>query len=278
MAHELYKVRETNHADISFNLLYVTRSKYGKDWHSTTHSHHFTELFYIVSGKGFFLLPDYEIPVKENDLVIINPHIEHTEKSNPQDSLEYIAIGIEGIAFTIPEEKKKTNIGLFTYQGEQQSILFYLNRLVDEAQKGDVYYEHICKNIIEILIYKLRREKNVLINKQDSYRINQYVALIKHYIHQNFRDPITLDELAQVANINKYYLAHIFKDDVGVSPIGYLNQKRIQEAKTLLETTNYTISEIARFNGFSSQSFFSQAFKRETGMTPSTYRKQNLHI
>jgi transcriptional regulator GlxA family with amidase domain len=83
--------------------------------------------------------------------------------------------------------------------------------------------------------------------------------------------------LAGVGNINKYYLAHTFKQDIGVSPIEYLNQIRIKEAQTLLETTNYTIAEIARFNGFSSQSFFSQAFKREVNQTPSEHRKQFRH-
>lgn len=274
MAHELYKVEEPSKTKIPFKLLYITKSKYGKDWHSTKHSHHFTELFYIVSGKGAFVLSDREIPVKENDLVIINPNIEHTEKSNEKDSLEYIALGLEGIAFSIPEEKKKTNVGLFTYRGDSGNVLFYLNKLVEEAKNENIFYEPICHNIIELLIYKLRRDKNILVEDKKSKRLNHSVALVKHYINQNFRNPITLDKLARVAHINKYYLAHIFKEEVGISPIGYLNNVRIREAKNLLETTDLTIGEIALFNGFSSQSYFTQSFKRNTGRTPSEYRRK----
>lgn len=80
--------------------------------------------------------------------------------------------------------------------------------------------------------------------------------------------------LAKLGHLNKYYLAHTFKKDMGISPIEYLNQVRIREAKILLETTNYSIADIAAFIGFSSQSFFAQAFKRATNQTPSKYRKE----
>src|SRR5690625_5175622 len=271
MSHEVYKMNGAQKSQVPFKLLYIAHSEYDKGWHSTSHTHHFTELFYIVSGKGAFILPDREIPVQENDLVIINPNIEHTEKSNKQDSLEYIALGLEGITFSLPKEDSQ--IGLFTYQGDREDILFYLNKLLQEVKDGNDDFEIICQNIIEILVIKLRRAKNILIQNNKPKQINQSVSLVKHYINQNYREQITLDMLAKVENINKYYLAHTFKQDIGISPIEYLNQVRIKEAKTLLETTNYTIAEIARFNGFSSQSFFTQVFKREVDQTPTEYRK-----
>jgi|SRR5690625_1021870 len=272
MAHEVYKMDGYDKSLAPFKLLYITHSEYDKGWNSTSHTHHFTELFYIVSGKGAFILPDQEIPVKENDLVIINPNVEHTEKSNEKDSLEYIALGLEGISFTLPEDDSQ--IGLFTYQGERDDILFYLKKLLYEVKNNELDFDVVCQNIIEILVVKLRRAKHVTIQKNKPKRMNRSVALVQHYINQNYTDALTLDILAKVGNINKYYLAHIFKEDVGISPIEYLNHIRMKEAKNLLETTNYTIEEVARFNGFSSQSFFSQAFRREMDQTPSEYRKQ----
>ena len=272
MSHEVYTMHDFKKSQAPFKLLYITHSEYDKGWHSTSHTHHFTELFYIVSGKGAFVLPNEEIPVKENDLVIINPNIEHTEKSNEQDSLEYIALGLEGISFSLPIEESP--IGLFTYQGDREDILFFLKKLLHEVKNNENNFEIVCQNIIEILIVKLRRKKNITVTKETTQRrINQSVALVKHYINHNYSDPITLDSLAKIGNINKYYLSHTFKEDIGISPIEYLNQVRIKEAMTLLETTDFTIAEIARFNGFSSQSFFTQVFKREVDQTPTEYRK-----
>ena len=275
MSHAMYRLTDFPSEALPFKLLYVTHSEYDKGWHGTSHTHHFTELFYIVKGIGSFVLPDHEVSVKENDLVIINPNVEHTERSNEKDSLEYIALGIEGISFLLPDEDE-SRIGLFTYQGDREDILFYLHKLLREVQQIDDNYEIICRNIIEILIIKLRRSKEITIESNEPKNLNQSVALVQHYINQNFRDPITLDILAKVGNINKYYLAHIFKEELDMSPIEYLIQVRINEAKNLLETTSYTIAEVARFNGFSSQSFFSQAFKRETKLTPSKYRNNAL--
>lgn len=273
MSYEVYKVKNYPINKMRFKLLYITRSEYDKGWHSTQHSHHFTELFYIVKGQGSFILPDNEIPVKENDLVIINPNVEHTEKSNWKDSLEYIALGVEGFSFSLADEKE-SQMGLFTYQGDREDILFYLNKLLDEIQNNHEEYEVICQNIIEILIVKLRRGKKFTIKKTESKNINKATAFIKYYINQNYRDPITLATLAEVGHINKYYLAHTFKEDMGISPIEYLNRIRIREAKILLDTTDYNIAEIAAIIGFSSQSFFTQAFKRSTNQTPTAYRKE----
>ncbi|MGX9929939.1 AraC family transcriptional regulator [Virgibacillus salarius] len=273
MSYEVYKVKEFATRNVPFKLLYITHSEYDRGWHSTKHTHHFTELFYIVKGKGSFLLSNHEIPVKENDLVIINPNVEHTEKSNLYDSLEYIALGIEGLTFAHVKENS-SQMGLYTYQGDRENILFYLHSLLNEVQQGNEEYEVICQNIIEILMVKLRRGKMLEIQKTEPQNINKAAAFIMYYINQNYREPITLDTLAEIGHINKYYLAHTFKKDMGISPIEYLNQVRIREAKILLDTTDYHIGNIAEFTGFSSQSFFTQAFKRATNQTPSAYRRQ----
>src|SRR5699024_505305 len=170
MSHEVYQMKEPSSEKLSFKLLYITQSEYDKGWHSTSHTHHFTELFYIVKGKGAFILPDKEVPVQENGLVIINPNTEHTERSNEKDSLEYIAIGIEGVSLSLPDETNAhitsgAHISLYTYREERQDVFFYFNRLLEEVQQSQEAFDIICQNIIEILIIKLRRGKKFTIQK-----------------------------------------------------------------------------------------------------------------
>ena len=73
-------------------LLYVSTSKYEGDWQSILHSHPFSELFYVVRGSGSFVTEGTEFPVSKNDLVIINPHVQHTERSLQTTPLEYIVL------------------------------------------------------------------------------------------------------------------------------------------------------------------------------------------
>lgn len=96
---------------------------------------------------------------------------------------------------------------------------------------------------------------------------------MEQYINDHYAQDITLETLSSLVHINKYYLVHAFKSYKGISPINYLLQKRVEEARHLLDTTNYPVTKIAQIAGFSSQSYFSQAFKRMTGISPNAYRK-----
>ena len=59
-------------------LLYITSSSYEGNWPSYLHSHNFTELFYVCSGSGSFLIEDQSYPIKKDDLIIVNPNVSHT--------------------------------------------------------------------------------------------------------------------------------------------------------------------------------------------------------
>ena len=82
-----------------------------------------------------------------------------------------------------------------------------------------------------------------------------------------------MEQLAQFSHVHKYYLVHAFSNVYGISPINYLMRARIEKAKTLLSTTDFSLSVISRSCGFSSSSYFSQTFKKVAGVSPSSYRK-----
>lgn len=259
-------------------LLYVSTSRYEGDWHSTLHTHYFAELFYVISGSGNFLVEDKTFLVKENDLVMINPNVEHTEKSFNASPLEYIVLGIEGLAFTFGGEGENKNYKVYNYKDNKQQILFYLTILLKESEEQKPEYEFVCQSLLEVLLVQLIRYAdyslsvtNVLLSK----KMNKECSVIKRYIDSYYAENITLDSLSQMTHMNKYYLIHAFTKYTGLSPINYLNQRRIQEGKNLLETTNYSIGQISNILGFSSQSYFSQSFKNELGMSPNEYRKKS---
>ncbi|KOO51602.1 helix-turn-helix transcriptional regulator [Viridibacillus arvi] len=272
MSNDIYEVPQSHRDHFQVKLLYVTKSKYDKDWHSITHTHHFTEILYILKGKGTFIFSNKEVHVTEHDLIVVNPHVEHTEKSTTDLPLEYIALGIQGLAFTSPDDSN-LQVTFCNYKQEQESYLFYLHQLIEEVEKQHEGYELIAHNILEILLLKIMRKKAFTLEETSTQIMSKNLVFIKNYIKQHFREAINLDTLAEIIHINKYYLAHSFKKSVGISPIEYLIQTRIRESKILLETTNYSISDISTITGFSSQSFFSQSFKRVTKLSPSQYRK-----
>lgn len=93
------------------------------------------------------------------------------------------------------------------------------------------------------------------------------------YIDEHFRENLRLETVAAYVGLNPSYLSTIFNRELKISFSGYLTQKRIEEASILLIRTNDSLSEIAAKAGFENQSYFSQSFRKHTGMTPKQYRK-----
>ncbi len=96
------------------------------------------------------------------------------------------------------------------------------------------------------------------------------------YIQQHYDQPkISLSDVAEVAHLSPSHLAHILKETLGVSYKQYLTAQRMDAAKRLLQTTEWTIDVIAEQVGYPNVTNFYRLFQRETGQTPSAYRKQD---
>jgi AraC-like DNA-binding protein len=97
-------------------------------------------------------------------------------------------------------------------------------------------------------------------------------TMIRRYIDNHYKEPLTLDLLAEKANVNKYYLSHMYKEAYSISPISYMIACRIKEGKRLLADTDLPLSQISSILGFSSPSYFSQSFRKAEGVSPLEYR------
>nr|WP_307990774.1 AraC family transcriptional regulator [uncultured Niameybacter sp.] len=255
-------------------LLYVSESIFEEDWSSFLHTHQFVELFYILNGEGHFCIEGEKHFVKKDSVIIINPHVLHTEVSEPSFPLEYIAIGAEGISFNFESEGNPQNYGIYHYTKKQEDIYFCFKRLLYEVENKEKHFEHLCEHLIEMLAYYLMRSSKLLVGTSIDQNETVECHKVKRYIEKNCLKPLTLEDLAGVAHINKYYLVHSFTKIYGISPISYLIEKKIQVAKELLTTTDHSILEISQLIGCSSQSYFSQIFKKACGRPPAVYRKQ----
>lgn len=273
MSNRCYSFEETEFKKLDVQLLYITQARYDLDWHSTEHIHHFTELFYVLHGSGYFLVENEKFPVTENDLVIVNPNVSHTEMGSSENPLKYIVLGISGLIFKDDVMNTAYNYSIHNFNNSKEDFLFYLKMLVKEVDGKEEGFETICQNLLESLILNLIRRTHNKIAIAPSKKITKECRFVEQYIDEHFTENITLQKLSELTYLNKYYLVHSFKEYNGTSPINYLINRRISEAKHLLETTNHSIAKIAIAVGFSSQSYFSQVFKRETNMTPNEWRK-----
>jgi len=276
MSNERYLMMESDIKSLSFQLESITKSKYDSDWHSTLHTHPFTELFYVVDGKGEFNIQGQRFPVKANDFVIINPQVEHTELSSPDEPLEYIVLGINGLSFSnlTPVSEGGHPFSFFNLRDEQKDILRYLNAMVQEATSQSMSYELVCHNLLEILLIKILRHQHFDLEVGKQSKATKDISFIKHYLETYYHESIQLEDLASMTHLSRFYISHSFKKEIGMSPMEYLIAIRIKESKILLRTTNYSISQVADIVGFTTPTYFSKQFRKSTGISPTDYREQ----
>ena len=276
MSNERYLMMESDIKSLSFQLESITKSKYDSDWHSTLHTHPFTELFYVVDGKGVFNIQGQRFPVKANDFVIINPQVEHTELSSPDEPLEYIVLGINGLSFSnlTPVSEGGHPFSFFNLRDEQKDILRYLNAMVQEATSQSMSYELVCHNLLEILLIKILRHQHFDLEVGKQSKATKDISFIKHYLETYYHESIQLEDLASMTHLSRFYISHSFKKEIGMSPMEYLIAIRIKESKILLRTTNYSISQVADIVGFTTPTYFSKQFRKSTGISPTDYREQ----
>lgn len=273
--HYAFNMVKEKQSQDQMKLRNVASAKYGGDWHSIPHSHSYTELFYIIGGDGKFQIDDERFPVQAHNLVIVNPNIIHTELSYEAHPLEYIVLGIEGLEITILGSSE-SRYCIYTFSASNK-VLTCMQSILREMQDCELEHQMVCQAYMDILVVQLMRSSGVSMTRvSEASTGNRLCASTRHYIEHHYKERLSLDDLAEIANVNKYYLAHAFKEEYGISPISHLIACRITASKRLLAETDLSLSQIAGILGFSSASYFSQSFRKAEGISPAEYRKANM--
>jgi len=101
------------------------------------------------------------------------------------------------------------------------------------------------------------------------------IERITSYVEDNLDRMIGLAELAALVNVSRFHFARLFKQSTGVSPIGFVEQRRIERARMLIAETDTSLAEVALATGYSDQSHFTRRFHRLTGGTPAAFAREH---
>ncbi|WP_085506326.1 helix-turn-helix domain-containing protein [Thalassobacillus devorans] len=139
----------------------------------------------------------------------------------------------------------------------------YLNKIEAIRSPRDISeLEHM---MLEDFIHTVEQADNL----PYSPVINKAIA----YIHDHILSDLTLEEISRECYVSPSYLSHLFKREVGVSIVQFINEKRIDESKYFLLHTSTSISDIAKLFQFCNQSYYTSVFKKYVKQTPRQYRE-----
>ena len=107
-------------------------------------------------------------------------------------------------------------------------------------------------------------------------RSSLHIAVCLDYIYDHLHTHITAEQLAKLTGLNISYLSRLFKKETGQTISNYIRDKKIETAKNMLLYSDFSPSEIASILAFPSQSYFTEVFRKTTGVTPRKYQKSFL--
>ncbi len=154
-----------------------------------------------------------------------------------------------------------------------------LDLIISEFNSKEIAYELFIKTEVEKL-FAIMIRFNIYFNSENCNNITlenkKIINSMWKFIKVNYRNKITLDEIAQALNINKYYFCRLVKNLTGKSFTQLLNIHRVYHSKELLQETNLPVTEISEICGFSNQSNFNRIYLKNIGNTPTETRKGKL--
>ena len=251
------------------------------------HSHDFLEINYVRDGTGFYLIEEKEYEIHRGDIFIINNQERHMAVHDDGLELEVIVFdpGLlweqrQGYQFLEPFFNKSAAFTNCIREGtpgydQLQEALSYIRAEYGKKEPG---WELFVKSWTQLFMARLYRIYLKIQDEEGSgasrHKIFSRLQPVVDYIHEHYLEPIELDDLVNVAMMNKSYLCSCFKSIMHMRIFEYIDQLRIDRACILLSTTSNTITEIAMMSGFNSVSYFNRVFRRGRDMSPGQYRKQ----
>ena len=95
----------------------------------------------------------------------------------------------------------------------------------------------------------------------------------RDYIRKHYRDKIYLEDIAQALDLSPSYLSRLFRKETGICIQDAINEERVYRASNLLRYSDLSLTQIAHYVGFPSQSYMGKIFKQRKNMTPMAYRE-----
>lgn len=210
-----------------------------------------------LTGNAVFYQKNKQYPVSPASLLYIPSDVAYSQESDGEETLIAIHLNILNYG--------SKSLAVSENPSEKVTALFL--KIYELWSSKCQNYKYLCT----ALLYELFAE--ISHGKEDQYKDYPFLKKSVDYINENYKEPIGVGSLADMSGVSENYYRRVFGRCMGLSPLKYINAKRIDAAKALIVSGYYRMAEVSEMCGFSEHKYFCSVFKKETGMTPSDYAK-----
>lgn len=230
-------------------------------------------IHHILSGSGCYCTGNVSKHLEEGDTFILYPGVELRYQADADKPWEYAWAGFMGAdAASLIRNTEFSRETPYILKGRipTEKIRDGLERIYNA--KGNTYEAAVAMtgemySLLAVFMHYAEHEE-----KEKAIQLT-YAEKAESYIETNYSYPITVEEIASYVGISRSHLFRSFQNYMNRSPKEYLTEYRIKQACRLLRETDLSVSAIAYSVGFENNLYFSKAFRKQKGESPSEYRK-----
>lgn len=232
------------------------------------------QLLYVASGKAHFYIKGQEVIVTAGNMVLYQlkqeMHYEYFGKDKPEVYWVHFTGGQVRSILKRHDVPMDNNV---FYAGNSPTYGHLFKEMILELQTCRVGYETLLSMYLEqifVLVQRSRLDKSPVV----SSHLQEEMGIARRYFQEHYNEDINIEEYALSRNMSVSYFLKKFKEVTTKSPMQYILGIRISNAVSLLESTDYNVTEISAIIGYDNPLYFSRIFKKQKGVSPSDYRKQ----
>ncbi|MBQ9985948.1 MAG: helix-turn-helix domain-containing protein [Oscillospiraceae bacterium] len=240
------------------------------------HTHNdFYQLIFTQNSIGKLIVGDEAYPFKPEHVYITPPGVLHTCANTK--STQYVIFYfktlnpvLDEILKELPSEIYPRDIVSCKQLLSQSAYEFSIGTQFSHL-RANAYLELFLSSALDAapILFSAATEGDQPVSAMSDTEIDR----VANFIYNNFSKEISVEDLVAVSNFERRHFYRVFKEKFGTTPNKYINELRLNKAKTLLATTNMPVNEIAAYCGFSTEHYFSRVFSNAVGVSPSEYRK-----
>ena len=246
------------------------------------HWHSQAEIIRVISGELIVKLNNNEYIAKADDIIFVNPEIVHS--AIPQNCIYECLVCSLDFLCNIGSELNYFINGIISGEymvnefipSNQKELVSRINLLFDTMKNSTFGQRFKVIGLLYMFLGMIMDNSMYTSLDISSVNSNKSVAKLKNvlaYIRSNYDKPLSLEDMAEAADMSPKYFCHFFKNMTTKTPVEYLNSYRIEKASRKLLNSDTSITKIAYACGFNDLSYFIKTFKRIKGVSPSKFRK-----
>lgn len=247
------------------------------DWNGLTRTETDIIVFqYTIKGTGIIQIKDEIFHLNTGNAFFVKIPSNHRyylpSDSNEWEFIQISLFGEEAIRCHEEITDQFGHVLNLNFDSPPIIAIFEMLKIVSTNNLNDAY--EASSLAYSFLMALHRHMLNIQTNTEWPNAISDAIT----FIHNNYQDPIGLDDIVNASNLSKYHFTRLFHKTIHATPIQYLTSIRINKAIDLLKKENLTIEDIALKVGFSNGNYFGKVFRASLGISPGEYRNTKSFI